>query len=121
MTELQVFITDKKLNTYFAFDQSTHMEYRIVLKEPGKYDFHVDVNLFSQFDPRNPESCREYHENDYQNCRDQEVRNLVEPLLGCMPPWISPNNVCQGNIILDKKAKTKWKNIGHKFHIEYFF
>jgi hypothetical protein len=49
----------------------------------------IEVEQVSNFDPKNSESCRDYSDNDYQNC----INDMI-PFLECNPPWYSTQNQC---------------------------
>ena len=52
------------------------------------YDYMIKVDHLSNFDPRNPDDCKEYTEDDFENCVDEELQDLWKPSLGCNPPWL---------------------------------
>ena len=52
-------------------------------------EFFIEIEKVSNFDPKNPESCKDYDDNDYQNC----INNRL-PFLDCNPPWYSTQNPC---------------------------
>ena len=31
--------------------------------------------MISNYDPRDPEACREYEEHEFEDCKDKEIRN----------------------------------------------
>ena len=58
------------------------------------YDYMIKVDHLSNFDPRNPDDCKEYTEDDFENCVDEELQDLWKPALGCNPPWLSAQDQC---------------------------
>ena len=45
-------------------------------------------------------SCEQYsHDHSYADCVDEENRQLILPLLGCMVPWMSEQNQCSGQVV----------------------
>ena len=99
---VQISITDRNVTSFNSFDRSTDMEYTILLDKEGIYEYRVSVELASNFDPRDPEACRKYTNDDFAECKEKENEKLVEPFFGCNPPWLSRNNHCTGNFTLDE-------------------
>ena len=52
-------------------------------------EYLIEIEKVSNFDPKNPESCKDYDDNDYQNF----INNRL-PFLDCNPPWYSTQNPC---------------------------
>ena len=105
---LKFYFTDTKLKTFIAIDDSTHKGSEISINSAGSYKYEVEVSLFSNYDPRDPDACIAYGEGEYQDCKDKEWREITESIFDCNPPWISPHNVCTGNFTLGDEDSHSW-------------
>ena len=91
--DLQVFITDQHLTKYGGLYYRSHLESKIELAmNYNEYEIVVEQKSF--FDPRNPDACYDYKDDEYFNCVDNEAQKVFKPTLGCNPPWISPGDQC---------------------------
>ena len=61
---IEVYFTDRKLKTFAAIEESTHKGYKITVDSDGIYMYELEVSLFSNYDPRDPEACMEYGEKE---------------------------------------------------------
>ena len=57
-----------------------------------EYDYMIKVDPLSNFDPRNPDGCRDYTEDAFENCVDEGLQDVWKPVLDCNPPWVSPQD-----------------------------
>ena len=92
--KLEVFLTDKTLRTRSTVDEESHWGPSIQIQLGSHYDYRVKVETLSNFDPRNPDDCKEYNDADFENCVDEELQDLWKPVLGCNPPWLSSQDQC---------------------------
>ena len=53
----------------------------------------IEIEQVSNFDPKNPKGCKDYKDNEFENCINDPT-SLFLPILGCNPPWYSTQNVC---------------------------
>ena len=109
--ESQVYITDKKLrsrNTVFAESQFGS---RIILKNSSIQEFAVKVEELSNFDPRNPDDCKEYEHDAYDECIDDELQKVWKPMINCNPPWISAKDQCNDIINMTQKTADSVRKI----------
>ena len=114
--DVKVYITDRHLSTFNSFDRSTDMEYAIELDRSGVYTYRVNIELASNFDPRTPEACREYKDDEYAECKENENEKEVQTLFGCNPPWISRHNQCKENISLTPEKDYEWSKLFKKIY-----
>ena len=56
----QVFITDKKLRTSHSVYYESHWGSQIVIEQGMSYTFMIKVELISNFEPQNPDGCKNY-------------------------------------------------------------
>ena len=92
--KLDVFLTDKTLRTRSTVDEESHWGPSIKIQLGDDYDYRVKVETLSNFDPRNPDDCKDYNDADFEICVDEELQYLWKPVLGCNPPWLSPKDQC---------------------------
>ena len=55
-------------------------------------EYMVKVEQLSNFDPRKPDECKEYTDGEFERCVDDGLQDLWKPILGCNPPWLSPQD-----------------------------
>ena len=88
----KVYITDKKMRTRNTiFTQSNWG--KIILFQ-GLKEYVIKTEKLSNFDPRNPDDCKEYENDDYEKCVDDELQKVFKPLINCNPPWLSSKDQC---------------------------
>ena len=68
------------------------------IKLGDENDYMVQVKHMSSFDPRNPDECKEYTADFFENCVDERLQDVWKPVLGCNPPWLSSQDQCNGVI-----------------------
>ena len=112
--EAAVYITDKKLRTKNTVFAESHKGSKIILQNGWEQEFVVKVEQLSNFDPRNPDDCKEYDHDAYEKCIDVELQKIWKPLFNCNPPWVSSKDQCddviditQINMNSDKKHEQK--------------
>jgi hypothetical protein len=102
-----IFITDPSRRVYYSISEASFMGDRIgyaVNRAAGNRDlyYHLDVEerVLNKDNPG--EDCTDYgsesHPGSYADCFDADHQAEFFPLLGCMPPWMSKNRQCEGNI-----------------------
>ena len=96
---MDIFITDGKLKKYGGVYHSSHLESKISIDYEQEKEFEVVVKIKSFYDPRNPDACHDYKEDEYYDCVDREAQNVFKPHLGCNPPWLSPRDECKGVLL----------------------
>ena len=105
----QVYITDKKLKTKnFVFTES-HWGSKIFL-ELGLQEYFIETKLLSNFDPRNPDVCRDYRNDDYEKCVDDELQEIWKPLINCNPPWLSSQDQCDSTFNITQDLAESIRN-----------
>jgi hypothetical protein len=67
----------------------------------------VEVKQLSNFDPRNPDDCQEYTADEFESCVDEKLQEVWKPVLGCNPPWVSPQEQCNSMINTTDDIVTK--------------
>ena len=92
----EVFLTDKKLRTRSTVHKPSHWGPSIIIQEKNSYEFLVKVEQLTNFDPRNSDGCKEYTDGEFERCVDEGLQDLWKPMLGCNPPWLSPQDQCKG-------------------------
>ena len=108
----QVYITDKKLRTGNTLFAKSHWGSKIVLQKNWVHEFVVKVEQLSNFDPRKPDECKEYANDEYEKCVDDELQKIWKPLINCNPPWLSSMEKCDDGVmnISEKTSASVYKN-----------
>ena len=99
--EAKLFITDKTLKTRNAVFAESQWGSKILLQSNFQ-QYYIETKLLSNFDPRNPDDCNKYRNDDYEKCVDDELQNIWKPLINCNPPWFSSKDQCNSVIDIDK-------------------
>jgi hypothetical protein len=97
-------ITDKNLRTRHTVHAATHWGSNINIEQGTENSFLIKVEKISNFDPRNPDDCRNYEVDDYMTCVDDAMEMTWKPLFNCNPPWISSYDQCSSEPKLAKEA-----------------
>jgi hypothetical protein len=90
----QIFLTDKKLRTMHKAYYQSHRGTKMYVKNGWDFDFMVEVRYLSNFDPRKPDNCKEFTDDEYSQCIDVELSRAWKEAIGCNPPWLSTRNQC---------------------------
>ena len=103
---LRILITDRQYRSYVMPHISSHKGNNILV-EPGKSSFiTVDIEIRS--------TCKTEADTetplDFKKCVDDRIQKKISKELGCVPPWLSPNNQCN---------KTYTNGFGYEFVEEY--
>ena len=94
----EVFLTDKKLRTRITVHKQSHWGSSIIIENGKVMEFLIKVEQLSNFDPRKPDDCIEYTDDEFENCVDEELQDLWKPIIGCNPPWLSPQKQCNATL-----------------------
>ena len=90
-TDIRIFITDNNYRSYFNLDFTSQKGDPIINSrdEIHYYDVEVDVTSWCNVKPDLvPEK------DSFKQCVDEELLRVIGKPLGCLPPWMSPNNQC---------------------------
>ena len=96
-----VFLTDELQRTKPALAISNHRGTAIKVDKSKDYTYLVEIGIKSFENPLNPDFCKDYVENEFENCVDEEFRNLTLAGYMCQPPWLTSHNSC---------TDMNWKN-----------
>ena len=94
--KIYVFLADKYKHTYPGPNFEAQRGEMIYL-EPGVEKWYkIRLSVVSHIDPISIESCKEYtnEKDNYADCIDKILQKVMTPELGCIPPFLSPNNQC---------------------------
>ena len=94
-----IFVTDKMQRVYPSLAFSSHSGEKITHSRWSKKVYGVKVEVIDNHSPvDDDDTCKEYaaEEMNYKDCVDKKLKQKLLPTLGCMPPWLSPDNHCQG-------------------------
>ena len=81
----------------------------MIFLSPGTEKWYTNkVSLISNEDPLKKKSCQHYGSdlNTYEYCVDKSISNTMMTGLGCNPPYLSMNNIC--NTVLEKERVRKF-------------
>jgi hypothetical protein len=112
--EAQVYITDKKLRTRNDLHVASHWGSKVIFQRGWQHEYVVKIEKVSNFDPRNPDDCKVYNHDDFENCVDAELQKVFKPLINCNPPWLSSKDQCDS--VMNVSLETVYKF--HKQPIE---
>ena len=106
--DIRVFITDNKFRSYFSPDFTSHKGSPIIVKkgQTHMYDVDLEIRSFCQV------VKEKVDKDDFKNCVDDEIQALIGKPLGCVPPWMSTSNQCNGTYedkFADKLIPNYWK------------
>ncbi len=88
--EMTMFVTDKSYRSYFLPDLSSHVGNKIILKPAKAQFFNVKVRIISSCNSKE----KKFSNSDYIKCVEDKIEHKVRKVLGCNPPWMSPENHC---------------------------
>ena len=102
-SDYTVTITDPAANTNFRVSDHLMTGDTILVKTDFTTRIGVDyrIQLKERSIKTGDGSCIEYpneKHNSYADCVDDELEKKIQPVLGCMVPWISRKNQCAGLI-----------------------
>ena len=100
----EVFITDKNLKTRHTVHAASHWGSSINIEQGTENMYLIKLEKISNFDPRNPDDCRNYEDDDFIKCVDDAMELAWKPLFNCNPPWISSSNLCGSELDIKKEA-----------------
>ncbi len=88
--EFRVFITDRNFKTYFSVDYSSHQGSTILTGKAEEHMYEISLHTVS--------SCQmtgdKIKQDDFDKCINDNILKTIGKPLGCIPPWMSPNNNC---------------------------
>ena len=99
-----IFITDSRLKTYLGPEYTSQFGDKIEITFGKDYGFAVKLKIEDLTDPYAYNNCFSDKEKgeSFKDCVDRELTTDLLPELGCIPPWLSPNNQCDG--IYEKRS-----------------
>ena len=104
--KLNIFLTDSLIVSTLGLDFSQHRGMDIVVDGNSYQSYFIELEKYSNYNPKKPNECREYTKNEYQTCVDKAINKLLtdnfsESLL-CNPTWLGIKNAC---------PDMNWKNL----------
>ena len=94
-----IFLTDSLMITKPGLDLSQYIGKDIVLDSRSYESYFIELEKYSNYNPKKPDECKEYAENEYQNCVNtainQMLTNEFADSLICNPAWLGIENACQ--------------------------
>ena len=107
----EVFLTDKQLRTKTSVHLQSHWGSNIIIENGWEYQYVIQVEQLSNFNPRKEEDCRNYVKQEYAKNVEENLQDLLKPLIDCIPPWVSESDQCTGVINATKEVVSKyWEN-----------
>ena len=116
----QVFFTDKRRNLHFKIDETTFSGDPIFLETSSDIRQHRFYEVRFTEDIRGEKVfCRSYPTGEFQSFKECNLASDDEnimPVLGCVPPWMSPRNKCNETVTVpaskfDRLAFAQQSNI----------
>ncbi len=102
-SKVYILIADKNKHTYPNPNFSSKSGELIYLTPGVEKWYRNKITVVSNEDPLQKEECRHYgnYPDTYENCVDLSISEIMITRLGCNPPYLSPNNKCNTQIIND--------------------
>jgi hypothetical protein len=75
----EVFLTDVTLRTMNTIHTQSHWGPSIVIDHHNTYNYLVKVEELSNYDPMNPDDCREYNDDDFEKCVEEGLQDVWKP------------------------------------------
>ena len=91
---LIVFITDRNFRSYFSLDYSSNKGRTLDIEKDEIGMFDVDIEIISSCNIMSRESLDS--KDKYKKCVDDQIQKEIGVPLGCIPPWMSSSNHCNG-------------------------
>ena len=88
--EFRVFITDRNFKTYFSVDYSSHQGSSILTGKAEEHMYEISLYTISSCQITGDKIKKDVHD----KCINDNILNTIGKPLGCIPPWMSPNNNC---------------------------
>ena len=89
-TDVRIFLTDKKHRSYYSLDFASHQGSSIITQHGKVLCINVEVHIYS--------SCNILEDSldkgDFQTCVNSKLEEDLLPIIGCVPPLMSPFNQC---------------------------
>ena len=91
----QVFVTDARRKTYFSIEFNSQGGDKMEVDINTNYAYALKLEIEDKTDPYNPDNClKDEDDETFEECVEREVQSDLQPLLGCVPPWLSAKNHC---------------------------
>ena len=105
--EFHVYITDRKQDSFpiFWFD-SQHGELVTGLRGVEAW-YDVEIRQKSRSNPNIKGLCEEYDTRTFADCVDDKVGEVMMPVLGCNPPYLSAKNQCTRYFVDEDLSKVR--------------
>ena len=116
--QAEVFLTDKKLRTFSTVFSPSHHGSSIILTSNKVHTYVVDVEIISNIDPKKPENCKVYTNDEFEMCVDKIFQEIWKPIVNCNPPWLSLYDQCTGKLNI---SDTTWKALEKQPHSHTIF
>ena len=95
-----ILITDPKYSSYIMPDLTSMKGNAIVANVGKEYFFDVNIRILK--------ICIEVDTTTFKTCVDDRIQNVFLPTLGCIPPWLSDRNQCNGHYPFNFTDDTKY-------------
>ena len=96
--EADIFLTDSTLRTKTSVYLQSHWGSSIIIENGWDYGYVVKVEQLSNFNPKKPKDCRQYTDQEYEETIQENLYDVFQPIINCVPPWVSIQDQCSGVI-----------------------
>ena len=110
VSQYRVYITDKRFRTRNTLYVKSHWGSSIDIYRHKWSKYVVRVEQLSFFDPRKPDECKTYTQDDFYKCVDNEVKKVWKPLINCNPPWLTSEDQCDRQFNYKTEMDIKIRN-----------
>ena len=90
---MRIFISDPNFRSYFNPDYTSQLGIPIIVEENEIQYLDVKVKVISSCQVRKTDIPEK---NKFKQCVDDELQSQIGEILGCVPPWMSSQNQCNG-------------------------
>ena len=105
-----VYVTENHMKTFYSINLKHQKGLNIQSNPSRRHWYEVSLKKYSIYDPRSPDKCAFYESNTFENCVDDEIQSLVLPDIGCNPPWMSSQNICNATKHLTNLTKESYQS-----------
>ncbi len=88
--DIRVFLTDRNFESFFSLDYTSHQGSPIIVTKGVSQRFEVKIDVSSTC----PIETEVVAKDNFEKCVDDRIQEIIGKPLGCVPPWMSPNNPC---------------------------
>ena len=92
--DIMIFLTDTEMKSNSGIHYKSQLgdKMKIETKESQFYGFLADMTIYDWRNSAEEDDCDNHHK--LEQCVEEETFRDLNPVLGCVPPWLSSKNGC---------------------------